>query len=282
MSKTFDAILKHLVEAYPAAWAAAVGLLTDAPLRVIDADVSTVSGGADKVIRVEAANPWLFHLELQTGPDTSLVDRAHLYNTVMGYRHGLPVRTVLFLLRRQADSSRLTGLLEHTDPDGDWFRRFRYRVVRIWDVPVESVLTGGIGLLPLAPISDVEPDRLPEVIRRMDERLAAETSPPERTQLWLSTLLLMGLRYPKALAAHLLKGVPGMEEATTVQWMLDRGEVRGLKETVLKLGSRRFGPPQPRQEATVNAMTEDDLDKLKVLRDRVLDVSSWDELLAAP
>src|SRR6266436_1261889 len=112
MSKPFDAILKHLVEAYPAAWAASVGAPADAPVRVIDADISTVSGGADKVIHVEAAIPWLLHLELQTGPDASLLDRAHLYNTLLGYRHGLPVRTVLFLLRRQADSPRFTGLLK--------------------------------------------------------------------------------------------------------------------------------------------------------------------------
>src|SRR5260370_32763457 len=98
MSKPFDAILKHLVEAYPEAWAASVGAPADAPVRVIDADISTVSGGADQVIHVEAAIPRLLHFELQTGPDASLLDRAHPYNTLFGYPPALPGRTVLFLL----------------------------------------------------------------------------------------------------------------------------------------------------------------------------------------
>jgi hypothetical protein len=73
-----------------------------------------------------------------------------------------------------------------------------------------------------------------------------------------------------------------MEESTTVQWFLDRGEARGHKKVLLQLGSKRFGPPRPSHEAAINALTEDDLEKLKVLVDRLLDAASWDELLAAP
>jgi hypothetical protein len=154
--------------------------------------------------------------------------------------------------------------------------------MRVWQVPVDSVLTGGIGLLPLAPISDVDEGRLPEVIRRMDERLTAEVPPSERLQLWSSTVLLMGLRYTKTLAAQLMGGVAGMEESTTVQWFLERGEARGRKDDLFRLGSKRFGVPQPSQKAAIDALTEDDLEKLKALVDRLLDVSSWDELLNMP
>jgi hypothetical protein len=31
---------------------------------------------------------------------------------------------------------------------------FRYRVVRLWELPVETLLTGSLGLLPLAPLTD--------------------------------------------------------------------------------------------------------------------------------
>ena len=149
MAKTYDAILKHLVEAYPAAWLAGVGWPTAGPVRVIDADVSTVTAGADKVICVEGEPSWLMHLELQAGPDMELIDRAHLYNVVLRRRHGVPVRSALFLLRREADSPRFTGLLEQLDPAGDWERRWRYRVIRVWQLPSEALLTGGLGLLPL-------------------------------------------------------------------------------------------------------------------------------------
>jgi hypothetical protein len=283
MTKKFDALLKHLVEAYPSAWVAGAGWPTDAVVRVIDADVSTVSGGADTVLRVETASPWLLHLEMQTGPDTSLLDRSNVYNTLLGHRYGLPVRTVLVLLHRKADLPRFTGLLEQLDPNGNWYRRFRYQVVRVWQMPVEGVLTGPVGLLPLAPISDVEEGQLPEVVRRMDERLAA-VPPALRAELWTSAGLLMGLRFPKAFIVHLLKGVPGMglEESTTIEWFLEKGEARGYKKTLLWQGTDRFGPPEPAQQAAINALTEDDLEKLEKLVKRVSHVHSWDELLHTP
>jgi len=46
MAKTYDAVLKHLVEAYPAAWLKSLGFPTTAAVRVIDADVSTVTAAA--------------------------------------------------------------------------------------------------------------------------------------------------------------------------------------------------------------------------------------------
>ena len=95
-------------------------------------------------------------------------------------------------------------------------------------------------------------------------------------------MLLMGLRYPKTLAAQILERVSAMEESTTVQWFLDRGEARGHKDILFRLGSKRFGLPQPNHTAAMKALTEDDLEKLKMLIDRVLDVASWDELLATP
>ncbi len=63
MAKPFDAVLKHLVEAYPSAWLAAVGWPTSGPVRVIDADVSTVTAGADKVLWVDETPPWVTHLD---------------------------------------------------------------------------------------------------------------------------------------------------------------------------------------------------------------------------
>jgi hypothetical protein len=46
-----------------------------APARVIDSDISTVTSVADKVLRVEAEQPWLMHLEAQAGPDADCRER---------------------------------------------------------------------------------------------------------------------------------------------------------------------------------------------------------------
>jgi hypothetical protein len=59
---------------------------------------------------------------------------------------------------------------------------------------VASVLAGGLGTLPLAPLSKVTPAALPGVIRRMQERVQREAAPDEAARFWTATYVLMGLR----------------------------------------------------------------------------------------
>lgn len=75
MSKRYDAILKHLPEEYPHDWALLAGVTRSEPVTVIDADVSTVTAAADKVLRVGGSTPWLLHLEFQASYDTTLSKR---------------------------------------------------------------------------------------------------------------------------------------------------------------------------------------------------------------
>jgi hypothetical protein len=281
MAKQYDAILKHLVEAYPAAWLAGVGWPTAGPVRVIDADVSTVTAGADKVFRVEEPTPWVGHLELQAGPETELADRAHLYNVVLRRRHRLAVRSAIVLLRREADSPRLNGLLEHLDPSGDWERRWRYRVVRVWQLPAEALLTGELGLLPLAPLTDDAEVRLPDVIHRLDERLKTEAPDEARRTLESMSYFLMGLRYPPERVEQLWKGVQGMEESSTYQATIEKGRKAERKNKVQRVAARRFGPPSAEVAAALNSI--DDLARLDRMFDRALDdATGWEDLLATP
>ena len=62
MSKPFDATLKMLLEESPASWPALFDLPTGSAT-VMDADTSTVSGGADKVIRVAGPPDWILHVD---------------------------------------------------------------------------------------------------------------------------------------------------------------------------------------------------------------------------
>jgi hypothetical protein len=48
----------------------------------------------------------------------------------------------------------------------------------------------------------------------------------------------------------------------------------------LLLGKKRFGPPDEETTAALNAIA--DLPRLEDLTDRLLDVDSWQELLALP
>ena len=94
MRKQFDVTTKHLVELNPSDWLGYVGLGRH-KAEVIDADLSTVSPVADKVLRVAEPNPWLVHLEFQASYDEDLPERSLQYNVLLHRRHGLPVQSSL-------------------------------------------------------------------------------------------------------------------------------------------------------------------------------------------
>jgi predicted transposase YdaD len=184
---------------------------------------------------------------------------------------------VAVLLRPEADSPRLTGSFERTFPGQEPISLLRYRVIRVWQLPVESLLTGGLGTLPLAPVSDVSEARVPEVIRRMKERLSLERRGRLAKDLWAVTYVLLGLRYSDAFANLLFQEVLGMEESTTYQAIIKKGRLSGVREVLFRLGRKRFGPADDATEAALNAI--DDVQQLQELSERVYEVGSWQELL---
>ena len=228
-ARPFDATTKHLVESDPGAWLRFVGLPTGAPVTAVDADVSTIIAAADKVLRVEDSTPWLAQVELQASYDPSLPVRLLHYNVSLHRRHGLPVASVIVLLRPEADGPRMTGAIDLAW-SGEPYLSFAYRVVRTWEQPVEAVLAGGLGTLPLAPIADAPPDALPRIIRHMGERLAAEAAPGDAATLWAATYILAALRYPPEVAQMIRSLGQAMRESWAYQEILDEGRAEGRAE----------------------------------------------------
>ena len=95
-----------------------MGVPESAPVTVIDADVSTVTAAADKVLRVDEPEPWVLHLEFQASYDAALSQRILRYNVLLGVRHSLPVRSVAILLCPKADGKATTGRVQAKLPHG--------------------------------------------------------------------------------------------------------------------------------------------------------------------
>jgi hypothetical protein len=167
---------------------------------------------------------------------------------------------------------------------------FRFRVLRAWQQPIEAVLTGGLATLPMAPLADVDVEALPGVIHRMEARIAQEASPTEAATLWTATYVLMGLRYSEAFTTLLLQGVRAMKESVTYQAILREGREEGremgreegqfveARRLLLRLGEKRLGACPAATRAAVEAIPS--LERLEALTERLLDVETWNELLA--
>jgi hypothetical protein len=281
MNPSYDPTLKTLVATSPADWLPLLGLPRKR-ITVEDTDLATVvSGAVDKVLRVHAQPEYLLHLDFQSGHDSAMLPaRLRLYNSVLDYRHDRPVLSVAVLLRPEADSPQLTGTFVRALPGQEPVALLCYRVLRVWQLPVESFLAGGVGTLPLAPISDVNESRLPEVIGRMKTRLSRERRGQLARDLWAATYVLLGLRYSEAFANLLFREVLGMEESTTYQAIARKERLAEARQILLRLGQKRFGHADDVTTAALNAI--DDVQRLEGLSERVLDVGSWQELLPKP
>jgi hypothetical protein len=122
---------------------------------------------------------------------------------------------------------------------------------------------------------------------------AAAPAPKSRRalELWTAVDVLTGLRYERALVEQLLSGVRGMEESVTYQAIVERGVAKGREDGLAKgrlegarrilfrQGEKRFREPA---NSSVRSRIESigSLDALERLSDRLLEVGSWDELLA--
>jgi hypothetical protein len=287
MFKPFDATMRELFELEPAAWLEFLGIPVPDPslVTVIDSNVSTVTAEADKVVRVGGPEPLIVHTEVLSGRDLAYPEQALWYNMLLHHRHKVPVWTVIVLLRPAADGPELTGEFEGSFPGRGRNLWFRYDIVRVWEQPPERLLTTGLALLPLAPVSNVAPERLPEVLTAVAERLRDEAGPELTKTLWTSTAILMGLRYPREQVGEMIEGVAtmvlgirGIEDSWVYQDIFAKGEIEEARKILLRQGRKKLGQPDEPVAAKIAAIS--DLDRLNLLLDRILDVSSWDELLA--
>ena len=94
----------------------------------------------------------------------------------------------------------------------------------------------------------------------------------------MATFVLLGLRHEADVIQLAFEGVREMEESTTYQLILRRGEARGVRETLLQVGEGKPGAPRPATVEALGAIT--DVARLRALAGRLRDVESWDALLA--
>jgi hypothetical protein len=289
MPLPFDATMKELVQSYPHDWLAQFGMPSSGPVTVLNVDFSTITAATDLILAVGDPFEVLLDLNFQSSRDEDLSRRILVYNALLHRRHRVPVHSAVLLLRPAADDAELTGVVRYEGRPGHGGLAFTFEVVRIWEKPVESILTGGLGTLALAPLAQVPPGikleaALPGVLRQMEERLAREAPAEDAAKLLTAAFILTGMRLPRAAAVKLFEGVRSMKESTTYQYILDEGRAEGqavgARKILLRQGRQRFGPASAEIERALDAIT--DLEHLERLADRLWVASNWEDLLQTP
>jgi len=299
VSKPFDASLSTLIDECPADWAAYLAAragVPPGPFAPVESDISRTIQ-ADRAFQIDGSSPEVVHLEMQSSSRLGIPRDLLRYNAILHRATGLPVHSILMLLRPSANATDLTGVYEVRAASGKRLHTFEYTVVRVWRESVDSFLTVP-GLTPLALLTDEAAADLPGAFERFRQTLREPMVPDSVVPTLLTTsFTLCGLRHDATLIRELYMSLSNiLEDSTTYQWIISqgfakgeaRGEAKGKAEgkaeearaLLLLQGRKRFGEPTAGQREALSGVA--DLGHLERLALRLLDAGSWDELLAAP
>lgn len=297
MPKPFDAASKVLIETSPEAWIRLAGYEPQGKVEVVSADLSAVTSAADYAIEVQdPGETWIAHIEFVSNFQRDLPRDLVIRNALLRKRSGCPVLTIVILLHPNAYRPELSGL------DESWIRGHRisaleYRVVKIYDIAVETLLNGPAGIAPMAVLSREVRARndVPPLLERLHGRLVKQLPNDLGAvkNLWITAELYLGLKFKgpehKAWIKALTRGVLTVKDSIIYQDIFEEGEAAGLgkgrvegcMKILLRLGAKRWGKPNPGEKVALEAIA--DLDRLDRMFDCMIespgDVASWDDLL---
>ena len=321
MNKPFDATLNSLIDDHLEEWASFLAVragLPMGPVVAIDTDLSA-NLQADRLFRIDGPSPLLVHLELESSGRLGIPGELLRYNVAAHGATNLPVASIVLLLRPKATATDLTGVHELYTADTPYLT-FRYSVIRLWQESMDTFLKAGLGLVPLALLTNEAYDDLPSALDRFDARLQEpDVTDILKKKIHGASYVLSGLRYSgERLLEYFMSIERVLQDSSTYQWMIQRAEARGLAQGVaqgvaqgeavgeargLAQGEARGlaqGVAQgvadearkivlrlatkrfgsPPTQADVVLQLIADRDHLERIAERILDANGWDDLMA--
>src|SRR5262249_39994046 len=161
---------------------------------------------------------------------------------VLAHDHtGLPVRTVVVLLRSNAQRA---GLSDRVEYEG---LSFRFDIVRLWEIPADDLLRAGVGLLPLAVLGKssagkTRAEALPEQVEQIVHRARTEAG-QQAPKVVTAAFILAGMHASPDVIRAVFQGVLTMIESSAFRVIEDLATERHMREVLLKQGTAKFGAP---------------------------------------
>lgn len=292
----FDPVLKDISDRYSDqvvdVLRQIVGFRAHGQVEIIQPNIPQGTLEVDRVYRLSEPYPSLWHTEWESSSSLARPDRFHVYNTLLTRQTGLPVKTVVVLLRPVAHSSDMTGVLTRNVPEEEPYLIWRYSVVRLWELPVELFLQSP-GTTPFAALAVRSPAELPELADRMehqwkkvDERAARDLR--SFSELWL------GMRFDPDLIHALFEEKTMIKESSIYKEILQEGKEAGKQEGIregqalgklayardfiLRIGQMNVGPADGKVQSTIENCT--DQNRLDRMLTKLFKAHSWEEVLA--
>jgi len=285
VSKPYDATIKDLAAQGPADFVACFDGPTSRSVTLLNVDLSTVTTAADVVFGIGDPVTEILHLDAQAGPSATKHLDVLAYNVLLHRTYRIPVHSSVLLLRPQAEHPNLTGSVQYSARPGRGRMDFGFEVIRLWEIPAEGLLNSALATAPLAVLGKLPEalgleDALAAVIKQLAQRLQQEAAGEQAERLLTAAYILTGLRLKAPdEVRQLFRGVSiAMRESVTYQAILEEGRIEELHRTILRQGRVRFGEADEVTRRDIEAIQ--DIEILEDLSVRLIEASSWAELLA--
>lgn len=165
----WDSFAKLLIGTRP--WQFVCWLMAGAELvEVLSVELNAQAFLADALLKIRIHGQLaLLHIEFQCYEDPTMGSRMLKYNVLAEHQYGLPVSSfVVYLRKRKMPKTPFVRKFV----DGHITYHFHFRIVKLWDIPAQTILNlGWEGLLPLLPLT--KGGKKPEIVQVMIDQLVA-------------------------------------------------------------------------------------------------------------
>ena len=216
-------------------------------------------------------------IELATYPERRVTEQT-LADLMIVYLNDGALPDVVTLVLRPKGQLAVTGEEELQSAREATQVAFSWRVVNLWEVDAEDLLsTGEVGLVPWVPLSrfDDEPESM---LQRCRDRIE-EANTPQRINFLAVCQVMTRLRYNDPDLMNIFGGRDVMIESPLIRELMDEGVRQTRCEDILAILTSRFGAVPKDLQAALEGVSA--LDDLATLRDTSLSCQSLEEFEAA-
>lgn len=123
---------------------------------------------------------------------------------------------------------------------------FRYHVIRLWEESLDDLMAFGVNLLPLALLTRDGNQNLQQTfIRAHNELRKSDLDDKIKVDLMSLMINIGGLAHKKEALGGLYMSFGNiLEESWVYQDIKEKGGVEMLINNIVRLGTKKFGPPE--------------------------------------
>lgn len=254
-------------------------------IRVEDANLNLPELRADQIflIEEEGASGFAIYLEYQLEPDAKLLTSWAAKWGGLTRQLGMPVILLALYLQRGDRATFPDRLLVRA---GSMETELRFTAIRLWE-HTERIRSGELPeLAPLLLLCEAPPS-IEIVAEEVTLIHASGLSQATQTELLGLAFLVATRHFTRELLQpifeedwSMVQGLDIIEDMMRDSGKIAEWEARVLRETLIRQGRKRFGEPDATVVQALEAITS--VEALQQLAERLLEVESWQELLASP